>query len=94
MKECNAVTFLPDLNMIVINTAAQTLKLIEFMIMRRENSSCIKNIRVNDIFDYSPGDRQSVIGTRTSSDLIEKKKASAGSILKDIRYFLHLDHER
>ena len=56
MKERNAVAFLLNLNVIVIYSAAQTLKLVELVIMSRENGPSIKDVGINDIFDDRPCD--------------------------------------
>ena len=45
------------------------------------------------MFDHSPGDSQSVKGTRTSSDLVKDQKASGCSVSEDIGNLRHLHHE-
>ena len=93
MKERYAVAFFLNLNVIVIYSAVEALKLVKLVIVRGEDRPRIKDIRVDYVFDNSPRDRKAVVCAGASSYFVQEQEALARCILKDIGHFPHLDHE-
>ena len=65
MEESYASVILANFNVAVKHSAVKTLHLIQFVIMRRENSSSVQNSGIDYIFDRSPRNGESVICARS-----------------------------
>ena len=64
------------------------------MVMGREQGLGTKIFLVADIFNDGPGDGQSVKCGSSASDLIQNQKRSGCRVPKNVRHFIHFDHER
>ena len=93
MKERYAALFFLNLYMVVINAAVKALELVKLVIVRSEDRSRIKDIRIDYVLNNCPCDRKSVVCARASSYFVEEQKALTRSILKDVGHFPHLNHE-
>ena len=93
MQERYAVAFLLNFYVVVIYAAVKAFKLIELMVMRCKYRPRIKDIGVDYVLDNSPCDREAVVCAGASSYFVEEQKTLTCSILKDVGYFPHLDHE-
>ena len=61
------------------------------MVMRGEEGAATGD--VVKVLSHAPGNRETVKGCRSPSDLIEQDKTAGGGIVQDIRRLVHLDHE-
>ena len=48
---------------------------------------------VADVLDDGPGDREAIVGGRSSSDFVQDQQGVPGRVAKDVGHFVHLDHK-
>ena len=73
-EEYDIIPLFLDGDTIVVDTADGPLKFRELMIMGRKQRLRAEDLRVADVFDDCPGDRETVKGTRAAANLIEDEE--------------------
>ena len=79
-------------DMIVLHSRIYFLKVVQFVVVRREEGLCAVAIFV-DIFNYRTGDGHSVICRRTAADLIQEHQRTRRKVVQDHRSLEHLHHK-
>ena len=92
-QENDRFIHLLDAHVVVLHTRAHLLHLVEFVVVGRKKRLGTGRRMVVQVFDHRPGDRNTVVGTRTASDFVQQDDAAVGNIVQDAGRLEHLDHE-
>ncbi len=85
--------YLTDRHVIVDHTAETLFHLVELMIVSGEESLGMGGAMLVDILDYSPCDRDTVIGRCAAAKLVKKYEGAFAHVIEDGCGLVHLDHK-
>src|SRR5262245_53744306 len=77
---------------VVLGALRARAELGELVVVRREHGAAADD--VVEMLGAGPRNRESIVGARSTSNLVEHDERSPGRAPKNVRRLLHLHHER
>ena len=92
-QEDNFIIHLLNGNIVVLDTLEALLHFVQFMVVRSKQCTCFGFRMLMDMLHNRPGDRNTVVGRCTSSQLIKEHQAARRQVIQDICCLIHLYHK-
>src|SRR5699024_5309003 len=92
-QKYDGIAFFLDCNTVIVDAVDLSFQLGKLMIMSRKERLCPQQSGIADMLHHRPGNRETVKGTRSPSDLVKNQKTFARGITKNIRNLSHLRHK-
>ena len=80
-------------DVIVLDALEVLLHLVELVVVRGEECTCLRLRMLMQVFHNSPGNRNAVIGRGSSSQLVKQYQRTWCHIIQNVRRLCHLYHK-